>query len=488
MKKSYVLWLIVLLFFVTFLPKGRVENPVTLHALFLSSDYFVSQLDTYPVGKNNVEMMSKALLKDTRGYENVTISSDRVASKEAFSSLVKTAFSKADENDICMFYLSTHGISNEDAVVFLLSDGENEVAIDAKTLKETLDMAKGTKVLLLDFCHSGAMINKGETRSSKPEPMHFVGDEYKILTSSQGTQDSWNWNNGKTGEGAQGGSYFTSILAQGLTIRQIMDRNHDKCITLWEMAKYMQTYYAPSISCVYPQEETETVLFAYDAILAQAEHFVSPIYFDKDYFKTPSDQVHFSFRVNQDSVLLYQLVYDVDGRWDFANIEHFYDNEGEKLQAGTYHRTLTLSLPKEEADKSGYVMLLLFTIDDEGAYHLQASKLFAGLSSKEEMALSICADASFSPENGEELVIDVNHDNACFLTVSVLDEAGETLCYIAYDALTMPNLQNPKGTEFYWDGKLRDGTFAKKGAYRIKAETHQGEKNFSVQTTPVIVK
>lgn len=133
--------------------------------LLVGCDNFVSQVSTAPSSANNVtQMMSVLSGGDLDPVTMVTRRND-LYSKEALERLILETFADADEDDVSFFYISTHGLWKQGqangSMTLLLSDGVREDGITASELKETFDQIKGTKVLIVDACHSGAMLGKG---------------------------------------------------------------------------------------------------------------------------------------------------------------------------------------------------------------------------------------------------------------------------------------------------------------------------------------
>ena len=87
---------------------GRVNR-----ALLVGCDRFVSQMDTTPSSANNVEMMAQALAGGTMAPEKLMTSVDSVASIGNLAGLILDAFDQADEDDVSLFYISTHGLWQE---------------------------------------------------------------------------------------------------------------------------------------------------------------------------------------------------------------------------------------------------------------------------------------------------------------------------------------------------------------------------------------
>ena len=162
-KKLLCFFLCVLL-----LPLGVIKSAggdgVT-RCLLIGCDRFVSMPDTEPAGANNVETMGALLTDFLPGEVRIQRYVNGPGTVEGFERLVADTFRDANDADTALIYLSTHGLlleeSGEARVEFLLSDGESEEYLGAEKLKQVLDKIPGEKTLILDACHSGAVIGCG---------------------------------------------------------------------------------------------------------------------------------------------------------------------------------------------------------------------------------------------------------------------------------------------------------------------------------------
>ena len=151
--------------------------------------------------------------------------------------------------------------------MLLLSDGQTENGVTPAQLEAAFDGIDGTKVLILDACNSGAFIGKG--LPSLPEEVHFLGDDFKVLTSSGALEESWYWSvddQNEAGTAGQGSFYFTQALVQSLSAAYgyPADQNRDGCVVLSELYEYLVLNHAASTPQVYPQSD-DFVVFRYDA-------------------------------------------------------------------------------------------------------------------------------------------------------------------------------------------------------------------------------
>ena len=155
------------------------------YALLIGVDHFVSKPDTYPSSTNNVTAMQEVFQGALYPLNAIIVPPEPVTSAEQLTALIQKTFGQAREGDVCYLYLSTHGVydpASGEEPMLLLSDGQTESGVTPAQLEAAFDGILGTKVLILDACNSGAFIGKG--LPSLPEEVHFLGDDFKVITSS----------------------------------------------------------------------------------------------------------------------------------------------------------------------------------------------------------------------------------------------------------------------------------------------------------------
>jgi hypothetical protein len=90
------------------------------------------------------------------------------AGKNAIFEGISSNFSGADDNDISYFYFSGHGYLDTVTNISYLCPSDTSLAVDISTmisideLESALSVIPGTKVVIIDSCHSGGFIGKGE--------------------------------------------------------------------------------------------------------------------------------------------------------------------------------------------------------------------------------------------------------------------------------------------------------------------------------------
>lgn len=457
-------------------------------ALLIGCDYFVSQEDTYPAAENNVRLLADTLMSDDRGYALIRTSASSIGSLDAFRDLVLKTFGDAQETDVSLLYISTHGVFDEGtsntSAALILSDGEKEVALDALTLQEILDQIPGTKMVILDACNSGAFIGKG--LSGGADRVLFGGADYKVLCSAGGSEASWYWQGTDKDAVASGASYFAAVLCDALGGQGdfAADVNHDGEITLAEAYQYIYDNYAASTPQVYPQNDSSFVLYQYDVTQEDLPtKAITDITFEDTLLTAGQSDVTFAFTVQRQVELYYQVVYHQNGAWQFAQAQHFQDAEQTDGTVLPGRKERTLVLDTGDQDAFGYAMIQFITVEN-GSPMLQGARLLCVAPEEGPIELSVVTDPVFAPASGEELCILAQYNKPCGLTVSILDEQGHLVRYICYSIPTRPQQLSPMASAFYWDGRKTDGTLANPGKYVVHVRTTIAGQTYSCLSQP----
>ncbi len=467
-------------------------------ALLVGCDRFLSQQDTTPSSYNNVIQMAEALSGGTLRLATLMTRPEGLSSSGDLAAMVLDAFSDADEDDVSIFYLSTHGVWEEGmssgGMTLLLSDGERETAVTAWQLRTMFDQIRGKKVLIIDACHAGAMLGKGVNAQLQNV---FRGPDYMVLCSSGGAEESWFWSGDIEGERLAGAGYFSGALVRAISGQGGFgaDDNRDGEITLTELKRYLLDNHGASTVRTYP-DKSDFPIFTYDVdeyAFQRRKALIEGVSFESDVLSTEDPTVYFSFNVVSSVQVAYQLVYHRGGRWDFDNAALFYDNNGDispwprpgrSLPLGIKERALTID--RAEAGSSGYVLLQLLTIE-HGMPSVAASHVLCVPPDTGDPELALFAPAFFAPEDGEELVFNVLHFFPCELTVTVEDMEGATVRRISSRQATRPEQLNPRGTCFTWDGLLSSGETAQEGYYRLRVKAYVNGEKYEYVSEPVLL-
>ncbi len=470
---------------------------VVRRALYVACDFFLSQEDTWPSSGNNIKAVAQALSGGNMAFSKQDTQNNTISSATGLKQAILDAFAEADDNDVSYFYISTHGIYDPSQpnleAGLLLSDGVMEEVITARQLEEAFSAIAGTKVLIIDACNSGAFIGKG--LSGGATEAAFQGPQYKVLTSAGGSEESWYWSSaGKSPGVVQGASYFSSVLSDGLGYHGEYgaDMNRDGQITLTECFGYLLENHSASTPQSYPQED-DFVLLTYDAAQNNAPpqgNIISGITFYDTVLDIRQSTVAFEFTAARPVQMAYQLVYYLNGKWQFSHPDLKYDNHeiggdfGDQrgaISAGRKQRTLELA--PQGSDTYGYVMIQLVTLED-GKATVHGSRVLCVPPISGDPELSVKTDTAFDPLQGRELSILVNHKYPCLLTVSIVDESGKAVRRLSSYQPTRPQQLTPAGSFFYWNGNLADGTAAAPGKYSVKVTAHIGDAPYEAVSEP----
>lgn len=472
------------------------ENSVRRErALLIGVDEFVTQPSAYPSSTNNVYAMQEMFQAAAEPLEKILVPDAPVTSAQQLTELIQRVFGGAEAGDVSYLYISTHGLYDPENGVepaLLLSDGQTENHLTPEELEAAFNGISGTKVLILDACNSGAFIGKGMTEWD--EPPCFLGDDFKVITSSGAREESWYWSAGEDAkqEERQGAFYFTQALCDALSAAcgYPADQNHDGSITLKELYDYLLLNHAASTPQVYPQNDDDFVIFRYDPSeplpTGLERSPIMDVTFSDLVLDQDSREITIEYIAMRPVRVAYQLVYRREGRWEFENAQLIYDDSerfsafGDQegaVSAGWKQRTLRLD---ELADDAyGYALVQLVSID-RGKLRVHAGRVLCVLPEEEPPAPTVEISGSFAPETGRELAVFVGHTSPCTLSVAILDEEGQVVERLCHRRSTRP--MGLAGTTLYWDGKQRDGSPAPAGTYRVRAQIHWKGQTLSVES------
>ena len=474
-------------------PEGRVNR-----ALLIGCDRFLSQPETTPSSFNNVHRMAEALSGSALALETLMLQPEGLSSTGDLAGMVLDAFSEADADDVSYFYISTHGVWEDGmsagGMTLLLSDGEKETAVSAYMLRTMFDQIQGVKVLMIDACHAGAMLGKGVSSLLYNV---FTGEDYIVLCSSGGAEESWFWSGDINGERLAGAGYFSGALIRAISSSgsYAADDNRDGEITLTELRRCLLDHHGASTVRTYP-EQSDFPLFTYEADYQTGrnrEALVEGVSFESDVLTAENPTLYFSFNVIARTQVAYQLVYHRNGRWDFDHAQLIYDNNGDfsasasagkMLSPGLKERAITIN--REDAASSGYVLLQLLTIQ-RGMPAVVSSRVLCVPPDSGDPHLDVTAPAFFSPEDREELTFNILHDFPCELTVTIQDQDGKTIRRLSARQATRPEQLEPTGSSFTWDGLKNNGEAAPEGLYRICVKAYVNGEKYEYLSDPVIL-
>lgn len=465
-----------------------------LRALFVACENFLSQPSMSPSSSNNVAIVSRAFASGASMPETLFIEDGTIATLDALRSAVHQAYDGADEDDVSLFYLSTHGVFDvqtpETPPVLLLSDGRTETAMTAQELRAILDEIPGTKFLILDACNSGAFIGKGMDVTIFSDGAHaFSSPEYKVLTSCGGNEKSWYWD--LQDQGARyGSSYFALALSQGLRQGGVCpaDASRDGVVSLNELYEYILRTQPTSTAQVFPQGDAAFPVFSPDPAAISPEPLLRDVSFENTVLTMEDPELTFSFTVTRPVRVLYQLVYTRNGVWDWKHAQLVYDDTlsgaSGTLEPGRIERTIALG--GIDAESSGYALLQLIAVSEYGP-EVYEGRVLCVQPIVGNPQLRITAGASFSPIEGRELPLEISSDFPVSLTVGVYDAQGTLVRRLAVQRSMRPLGAKEDDAQFYWDGLDKNGEMVEAGFYTIRAETVVGAARYETTLRNIYV-
>lgn len=179
-----------------------------------------------------------AFLKSPEGgaipNENIKVLVDDVATKNNILMSMEQLFSKADENDVVLLYMSGHGLEGS----FIPSDFDgfrNQLAYN--DINDILNKSKAKhKLCIADACHSGSLVgSKGSSYAPAVNNYYSILGDLEtggtaMLLSSASNELSLEYSGLRQG-------VFSHYLMNGL--RGAADSNHNKIVTISELYSYM---------------------------------------------------------------------------------------------------------------------------------------------------------------------------------------------------------------------------------------------------------
>lgn len=457
-----------------------------LRALLVGVDCFDGHPDTAPAARDNLHRLAAALRGDSRGYAGIRISLNEKHDARSFRQLVQDSFHGAGPRDISLFYITTHGMYEQGwapvRFAMVLSDGQTDYALTAAELHEALENVAGLKILIIDTCNAGALIDRGMPGDGLQSL--FTGGDYKVIAASGGSEPSYFWS---TGQGNyRGGSYFADSLLQGISVDGgfAADGKRDGMITLSEVYAYLLSNYGVSTPQVYPGED-QTVLLQYEVGQpGPLPAVISRMVLSDSAFSPAMPTLDFSYTLSRRARVAYQLIYQQEDNWRFKAPQVIADGDepGGESQPGRKEKSLRIAM--QGSDTYGYVLLFVTTVDEDSATpHAQA--LLTVVPPQGDPGLLVeTALAAFSPGNGEEMPVYVRHDFPLRLSVRILDSLGNLVRELVSNQPTRPQHLPEGGSLYYWTGKDRQGDDAPAGQYMVEVTCAVGGQTYSAHTPP----
>lgn len=448
-------------------------------ALLIACSDFITQPDLGSEISGNLHMLASALLGANPALDSLSIEDGTIGTPEALASAIDGAFAEAKEDDLSLLYLCTHGIlssSDDGQSYLLLGNGATETPLSSDALYQLLSPIQGDKLLILDACFSGALLGREavdslDTPSDQDVLQAFESPFLKdtsmhVLTSASANESSWYYD----GEGLQSGavSYFASALSSGLGLygSAEADLDGDRQVTLSEIHRYLGNA-VPSSSSQMLSCRADS-LFLPTAQGAMLSRPLSSFSYGASLLRADDPTLDFSYTVTKETTVQYRLVEYEDGAWNWAQAQTFLDGDA-PVAPGRHQRSLTLPTVKET--DSGYLMLQVFSVSDNGLL-LCSERLIAVQPVLDAPSMTLRAPQRFEMPGTSEIAVTASVGMPAEITMTVLDESGAVVRRLCAGQLTRPADQNT--LRLYWDGRDSEGNLVPSGRYVLSAETFIG--------------
>lgn len=230
--------------------------PTVYRALLVGETYPGTDMAIPYATKNNVEGM-RGMLGSLTATPYQTYAEVDTMDASSLSLRIQEAFGEATAKDVSLLYCFGHGRENTGALVF-----QNGGAISPAQLRLALDQVRGTKIVIIEACHSGYMIGKGMEKAdgtafarrflsafaTTSRADNLAEEGYYVLVSCGSEEQSYM--NSLQNPDACG--YFTHTLLRGCgweavpsvpfprLERMEADANGDDMVTLNELYVYLR--------------------------------------------------------------------------------------------------------------------------------------------------------------------------------------------------------------------------------------------------------
>ncbi len=405
--RRFVGFIFVLLLFTFFSPFTKAET----RALLIACRNFVSYPSLGASVSGNVQMLASVFYSAGLPSDSLGIEDGTIGTVEDLENVILSRFSDARQDDLSILYLCTHGIIGKDGEgQLILSDGISEEGIDLSVLQETFMEIPGQILLLLDACHSGALIGHDAMR-----PRLVVHDQrISVLTSADGSESAWYYDHESLASGAL--SYFTASIASGLGFYGALEADFDKNgqISLSELYRYLQDNVASS-TCQLSSAKPDAILLptSKDSFLSKP---ISALSFGSSLLSSESQEVTLSFTVLSPTQMLYRIIPLGSHYWDWQHALSIYEEES---RIGRKRKKI--HLPPETT--SSYFILQVFVINN-GFPVLCGERLMGYASNDLDVSLQIPEVTDTRPY---DLPLIIHTTGPVLMQLEIQNYQGETL-------------------------------------------------------------
>ncbi len=159
-----------------------LQQTQPVYRALLIGNTYPGQSDYLPGCDNDTAAMATMLRRMTATPYTTRISNNLTDS--GMISAIRSTFANATANDVSLFFYSGHGANAVGSDFHGALVGVNHTYLAVARLKEELDKIPGKKIVIVDSCHSGAMIGKGDAEITTAELNAFNSQVISIFSTS----------------------------------------------------------------------------------------------------------------------------------------------------------------------------------------------------------------------------------------------------------------------------------------------------------------
>ena len=208
------------------------------HALLIAEAYNYGEFITLPDAIGDIRLMSN-MLNTLNTPQNINFQYVRkvdVSSEQIHQAILDT-FKDTKEDDISLFYITSHGNMSEDNAGSILTFDKELSDIELlslDTLSEWLSAIPGKKIIFLEFCSSGSALYESDQYKAP-----FKKDNFFVIVSSDHLEESYICDDTDNPI-----SQYTVALFNALGNGENFncDKNNDGLATTNEILSYIDAY------------------------------------------------------------------------------------------------------------------------------------------------------------------------------------------------------------------------------------------------------
>ncbi|HQA97092.1 MAG TPA: hypothetical protein PLF62_03935, partial [Clostridia bacterium] len=241
--------------------------------------------------------------------------------------------------------------------------------------------------------------------------------------------------------------------------------------------------YGASTPQVYPENDDFVVFAYYIGHQANAPRTVTGLEVESPLIRGQGQPIRFSYTLNRQARLAYQLIYEQEGAWRFRAPQSIIEagrGDGIVLPG---RKEAALGLQPGMDDLSGYLLLMLVSVFEDRASP-QACVLLSVQTQDQPQEILVDSVPAFTPGMGEEAAFIVRHHGPVTLSARVLDHTGERVAVLAARQMSRPLHLRQEGTCLWWDGRGMDGKAMPAGVYRLQVTVYSGALSYEAQSEP----